>query len=311
MSSVRHWSQIHESSLLWGIRFLFATYQILGQKVLQLVLHPVVFYYWLRNPATRAASYSYLDKVADLKPDSQLRGNFRCSYQHLLCFANAIIDKIAAWSGNIPSSDVAYQGLEDLKKRLETGRGALLLVSHLGNVEVCRMLATFEPSIKINVLVHTRHAQKFNSLLSLYNPASRLNLLQVTEINPASAILLAEKVDNGELVIIAADRTPVLNNQRVVAVNFLGAKALFPQGPFVLAGLLRCPVYTLFCVKHEHKYLIIFELFRETIELPRSIREQAIQRVAECYAQRLADYCLSYPLQWFNFYDFWQAPTEQ
>jgi predicted LPLAT superfamily acyltransferase len=311
MNTLRHWSQINETSLLWGIRFLFAIHQILGQKILQLVLYPVVFYYWLGNPATRAASISYLDKIAALKPDSQLTGNFRCSYQHLLCFANAIIDKIAAWSGDISLSNVSYQGIEALKKHLQTGRGALVLVSHLGNLDVCRMLATYEPSIKINVLVHTRHAQKFNYLLSLYNPDSKLNLLQVTEINPGTAMSLAEKIDNGELVIIAADRTPVVNNQRVVAVDFLGAMALFPQGPFVLAGLLRCPVYSLFCVKHEHKYVIIFELFRETIELPRSSREQAIKRVAESYAHRLADYCLSYPLQWFNFYDFWQAPTEQ
>lgn len=307
MTARPHWAQIQEASLLWGMRLLFAVYRLFGHRMLQLFLHPVVLYYWLTNPAARSASRDYLDKVCALRPALNLRGDHRGSYRHLFSFANAIIDKLAAWAGMLSVDDVSYQGRAALQHDLQSGRGALVLVSHLGNVEVCRMLASLEPKLKINVLVHTQHAQKFNHLLSLYNPASTLNLWQVSDINAATAMALAEKIDQGELVIIAADRTPVSDNRRVVVVDFLGAPALLPQGPFILAGLLRCPVYTLFCVKQQDKYAIIFEAFSEALALPRNRREQVIQQQAQSYAQRLQEYCLQYPLQWFNFYDFWRA----
>jgi predicted LPLAT superfamily acyltransferase len=152
--------------------------------------------------------------------------------------------------------------------------------------------------------VHTKHAEKFNRLLSRYNPDSALNLLQVTDINAATAMLLAEKIEHGELVIIAADRTPV-GGGRVAQVNFLGAPASLPQGPFVLAGLLKCPVYSLFCLKQGNKHRIIFEHFGDDLSWSRNSREQTIQQHAQRYAERLQHYCLQAPLQWFNFYDFW------
>lgn len=312
MNNSSHWAQIQEFSLLWGIRLLFAVYRHCGRNALQLLLYPVVSYYWLINGAARRASRDYLRRIAASSPNNPVHDTCLYSYRHFISFANAIIDKLAAWAGTLPLSDMHYEGRETLQTDLQQGRGALLFASHLGNVEICRMIAAQDPNIKINVLVHTRHAETFNQLLQLYNPASSLNLLQVSEINAATAMFLAEKIDGGELVIIAADRTPVSNNQRVVAVDFLGSPALFPQGPFILAGLLQCPVYCLFCLKlADNRFQVIFEPFSENLTLPRGRREQIIAQTAQHYAERLQHYCLKQPLQWFNFYDFWQMPTQQ
>jgi len=49
-------------------------------------------------------------------------------------------------------------------------------------------------------------------------------------------------------------------------------------------------------------------LFRETIRLPRRGREEALTRLTAEYAARLEHFCLRAPLQWFNFYDFWDLP---
>jgi predicted LPLAT superfamily acyltransferase len=134
----------------------------------------------------------------------------------------------------------------------------------------------------------------------------------VTEITAATAQLLSDKIEAGELVIMAADRTPVSNRQRVAKVTFLGAEALFPQGPFILAGLLKCPVYTLFCLKQQGKYVIYFEPFSEVLKFPRNTRDQAMQQTIQRYADRLQAYCLKEPLQWFNFFDFWDiAPNNE
>ena len=306
MTHSPHWAQIRECSLLWGMRLLFGIYRLLGRKALQLFLYPVVIYYWLVNSTARRASRDYLDKVALLLPAAGVRGSLWNSYRHFIGFANAIIDKLAAWAGLLSLADIAFQGRERLLADLEQGKGVVLFGSHLGNLEVCRVIAYLDPVIKINVLVHTKHAEKFNRLLKRYNPDSALNLLQVTEINAATAMLLAEKIELGELVIIAADRTPVGEKQRVSKVEFLGAPALFPQGPFILAALLNCPVYCLFCLKRRDKHTIIFEHFSDALTWPRTGREQAIQQAAQRYARRLQHYCLQAPLQWSNFYDFWR-----
>jgi predicted LPLAT superfamily acyltransferase len=54
---------------------------------------------------------------------------------------------------------------------------------------------------------------------------------------------------------------------------------------------------------------IHFELFRQSIRLPRKSRDQALARLAEEYAGRLEHFCRRAPLQWFNFYDFWSLSS--
>jgi len=307
MKKSTHWAQMEERGVIWGMRFLLRIYLRFGRTVVQLFLYPVVIFYWLINRQARQASKTYLNRLAVFAPSLKLTGSFFWSYRHFISFANAIIDKLAAWSGALSRTDVQYYGRNELIAEIRKGQGAVLLGSHLGNLEVCRVIADFDKTIHINVLVHTKHAQKFNRLLKQTSDNSQLNLLQVTEITPATSMLLSDKIDAGELVIIAADRTPVSNRQRVSSVAFLGAQALFPQGPFILAALLKCPVYTVFCLKQQGKYVIYFDPFSDSLKFPRKMRGQSMQQIIQRYAERLQTYCLKEPLQWFNFFDFWRV----
>jgi predicted LPLAT superfamily acyltransferase len=307
MKNASHWANREERSFIWGMRFLLRVYLIFGRTLLQMFLYPVVIYYWLTNRAARHASLAYLNRLAQFAPTLQLHGNALSSYRHFISFANAIIDKLAAWSGALSCNDVRYVGKEALLADISTGQGVVLLGSHLGNLEISRVIADQHKAVNINVLVHTKHAQKFNELLNSSSDNSHLNLIQVTDITAATAMLLSDKIAAGELVIITADRTPVSSQHRVSSASFLGAEALFPQGPFILAGLLKCPVYTLFCLKQHNTYVIHFEHFSDNLSFPRATRDQALQVVIQRYADRLQCYCLKAPLQWFNFFDFWRV----
>ncbi|POZ50063.1 hypothetical protein AADEFJLK_04187 [Methylovulum psychrotolerans] len=301
-----HWAQIEESSFVWGMKLLLKIYLLFGRRLLQFFLYPVVSYYWLVNRTGRQASRRYLEKVAAYLPDAGLQGGNYDSYRHFLSFANAIIDKLAAVGGAISLQDIGYKGREAIIGHVDNGQGLVLLGSHLGNIEVLRAIAGLRKDVNVNVLVHTRHAEKFNALLNSAAGSSRVHLIQVTDINAATTMLLMDKVDAGEIVVIAADRTPVGGQNRVSSAVFLGHPALFPQGPYILASLLKCPVYTLFCLKHQRCQTIYFEHFSDTIVLPRKNRDGAITEYVQAYADRLQSYCLKEPLQWFNFYDFWQ-----
>ncbi|CCE25287.1 LpxL/LpxP family acyltransferase [Methylotuvimicrobium alcaliphilum] len=303
---MKHWANMEERGVIWGMQLLLKVYLLFGRRVLQVFLYPVVSYYWLLNGKARAASIDYLKRVSAFLPADTIRSGRYGGYLHFIAFANAIIDKLAAWSGAISLNDVDYHGRDAIVSHLEHGQGVLILGSHLGNMEVCRVIAKLRKNLTVNVLVHTKHAEKFNALLNRYAESGRMNLIQVTEMNAATAMLLQDKIEAGELVVIAADRIPVTGQGRVVKARFLGATAMFPQGPYILASLLKCPVYTLFCLKRQGKQAIYFDHFGDGLNLPRKQRDERARRYAQDYADRLQYYCLQEPLQWFNFYDFWQ-----
>jgi predicted LPLAT superfamily acyltransferase len=310
--AMNHWAQLEERGIIWGMQLLLKVYLLLGRQVLQFFLYPVVGYYWLINRSGRHASRQYLQRVSAYLseqglPEQGLQGSNYDSFRHFVSFSNAIIDKLAVWSGSISLQDIEYKGREAIAEHLSQGRGLLILGSHLGNMEVLRAIASLRKDVTLNVLVHTQHAKKFNALLNRQSTSSRLNLIQVTSTNAATAMMLQDKIDAGELVVIAADRTPVTGQNRVSRAIFLGYPAWFPQGPFILASLLKCPVYTLFCLKHQHKHTIYFDCFSDGLTLPRNHREITLQKYVQDYADRLQRYCLKEPLQWFNFYDFWQV----
>jgi len=310
MKKTLHWTQMEEGGVIWGMRLLLRIYLLCGRTVLQLFLYPVVIYYWLINRQARQASQAYLNRLAVFAPSLKLSGSFLWSFRHFISFANAIIDKLAAWSGALTRADVQYHGRNEIISEIRKGQGVVLLGSHLGNLEVCRVIADFDKTLHINVLIHNKHAQKFNRLLKQTSDNSQLNLIQVTEITAATSMLLKDKIEGGELVIIAADRSLPGSRQHVTKVNFLGGEALMPQGPFILAGLLKCPIYTVFCLKQQGKHVIYFDHFSDMLNFPRKTREQAIQQITQRYAERLQTYCLKEPLQWFNFFDFWRVSQD-
>ncbi|MCK5831607.1 MAG: hypothetical protein KAH20_15035 [Methylococcales bacterium] len=305
-----HWAQIEERGIVWGMHLLLKVYLIFGRTVLQLFLYPVVSYYWVINRKGRVASRQYLKRISTYLDNPGINDGLKGSYLHFISFANTLIDKLAAWSGSLTLDDVDYHGRESIIKHVDRGQGVLILGSHLGNLEVCRVIAQLRNKVVINVLVHTKHTEKFNSLLNKYADSGKLHLIQVTSVNAATAMLLQDKIEAGEMVIIAADRTPVAGQGRTAQANFLGQPASFPQGPFVLALLLKCPVYTLFCIKEQGRQNIYFDLFSDGLSFSRKERTAAIQQCVEDFSARLQSYCLKAPLQWFNFYDFWQAEDE-
>lgn len=307
----KHWSEINEATSVRGIKFLFAVYRVLGRGAFNVLLVPVIVYFFCFQGRARRASYKYLQRICEqggLPVDSSLRV---LSIKHFFQFGSGLLDKLAAWSGAIVPGDVQYKRYREFLERVEGGQGCVVVASHLGNMEVSRMLADTHKRVKLNILVHTRHAENFNRVLQEVDESSCLNLMQVSEISPATAVILNEKVQAGEVVVIAGDRTPISGSQRQSEVDFLGDRALMPQGPYILAAILRCPVYLIFCVRGDAGYQVIIEPFAEEIRLSRKSRDAELKQWTQRFADRLALYTLQFPLQWFNFYDFWWRPTER
>jgi predicted LPLAT superfamily acyltransferase len=305
-AAATHWSQIGESTFVLGMWFLYGVYRWLGRVPFRLCLYPVVLYFWATRRAARQASLDYLRQLHRARQVPAHAPGWRDTLRHFLAFADALLDKVLASSGSYRFDEIRYEGLDAMLERVHSGEGGVFVTAHMGCLELCQALAVRCEGLRIHVLVHTRHAERFNRMLKRLNPDSSVHLMQVTEITPATAMLLAEKVARGEFVAIAGDRVPVrLSGQSCVDVPFLGRQAALPIGPYVLASLLKCPLYLLACIREGRQHTVVFEPLAREVRLPRGQRLQAAAALAQTYAQRLEALLVRAPLEWFNFFDFW------
>ncbi len=299
-----HWAGLAERGTSLGLWILALVFHLFGRRVCLAIMSPVVFFFFLTGVTQRRASMSYLDRAwkSGLLPR---RPGWFTSLRHFMSFGGAALDKLAAWTGSIPLKDIENAEGGALDAAYATGKGALVLTAHLGNPEVIRAVAGLTNRARVNVLVHTVHAVRFNALINAFSKSASVRMIQVTEVGPDTAILLQTAIDKGEWVVMVGDRVPVTGNTRIGWASFLGEPAPFAQGPYILGSILKCPVYLLFCLRMGNRFRIFFEPFAERIDLPRGNRNKAIASYVGRYAARLEAHLRLAPLQWFNFFDYW------
>ena len=304
------WWRMAERGSRLGMMLLVLGCKTIGPRLTAWWLHPIVAYFLLTGRPAREASRRYFEQLAQASPQQDTpRPGWRSAYRHMLAFAQSGFDKLTAWSGRVAPANFNFDDAGALDALLASGRGALVIGSHLGNLEMARALAVRGAQTKVTAVVYTDHARRFNSVLASANREFTQHLVEVSDFGPETAMMMQERVEHGELLVIVGDRTPARQMGRTTSAQFLGASAPFAQGPYVLAHALECPVYLFFCLKERGSYRLYFEPFAERIELPRRERERHISAWAQRYAARLEHYCRKAPYQWFNFFDFWARPS--
>jgi predicted LPLAT superfamily acyltransferase len=306
----QHWSEIGESTWVVGIRLLCAIDRLLGRHVFRLCALPVVCLHWLLNAPARRASLQYLRRLhahaGGTGVFARVPGRWE-SLRHFRVFADTLLDKMLALGGRYPRGAVRVSR-DNMLGLLREGRGAVIVTAHIGCLELCRALAEDVPGVRMTVLAHTHHAERFNRLIDSLPGSGGVRMLQVDTITPAVAAQLGECVARGEFVVSAGDRVPTRGG-RCVVVDFLGQPAPFPIGVYVLAAALRCPLATMACVHEGKGYALRFETFAERVTLPRATREAALAGYAAQFARWLEAQLRTAPYDWFNFFAFWDQPV--
>ncbi|WMD22887.1 glycosyl transferase [Achromobacter seleniivolatilans] len=298
-----HWADQPERGSPALMRATAWAARTLGRRIVAPVVWLVVLYFYVFGGRARRSIARYQQRLVQSGELAMPLPRTLPVYRQYLAFAEAMLDKLDVWQGKITMSDLDMNDPDGLHDQMGTGRGQILVGSHLGNIEVCRALAERSGTLRLNVLVHSKHAVHFNRLLD--QAGGGLRMIQVSELDAPMMLDLAQRLDRGEWLAIAGDRVP-LQGDRTTPVNFLDASAELPQGPWLLAGLLRCPVNVLFCTRHGARYRVSMERLTDDIEWTRATRQARIAHWAQRYADRLAAHCRLTPLQWFNFYPFWK-----
>jgi predicted LPLAT superfamily acyltransferase len=289
------------------MRFLYAAYRLLGRWAFALMLYPVAAYFCLTARPARRVSHEYLQRVRQrLAELGRPQPRSLTPFNHFREFGRSVLDKGAMWAGTFPSASVEFDDPHIFSRIRESGRGALFIGSHLGNLEVLRAYGDAKQGLKVNALVYSSSAPKLNRIAAMIGPRAFQRMIQIDSLGPESVVHLQDKIRAGEHVAIAADRVSVRHSNRSMHVPFLGRSALFPEGPFILASLLACPVYLIFCLAEDKHYRVFIEPFADPLVLHRGHRHETLERAITQYAERLEEYCLRAPTQWFNFFDIWE-----
>jgi predicted LPLAT superfamily acyltransferase len=295
------WLAERERGAVAGVRLVFALATLFGRFPARQIVRGVALYYALFDKRARAASKAFLARVYG-RP-----ARFAEVYAHVHRFAQVTLDRIFFLRGKLGPFEFTRTGNHHLEALTRSKTGAILLGAHLGSFEAMRASGS-EEHFPLTIVGHFENAKMINALLESLDPEMAQRVLHVGGGDPIGfALTLRERIESGEMVAMMGDRIGL--NDKTVVATFFGEPAHFPAGPFLLASMLKCPVYLTFGIYREpNRYDLSCEPFAERIVLPRQNRQAALAEIVQKYAARLEDKCRTAPDNWFNFYDFWEKP---
>ena len=283
--------------------------------IVRFFIFPVTVFYCIFAKTARKSAVQYQRQLREFTGRKIPR--HISAYRQIVSFAFCIIEKMEGWLGKIKFDRIQYQNddITDILNLLRAGKGALLITSHLGNMELLRSLSDYNEQlvgreVPVYVVMDLKINSNFSETLKTVNPKFSFHVINSTDIGPDSMVTLMEAVENGALVVIAGDRTSANEREKIIKINFLGKEAKFPYGVFLLPFLMKVPVYFMFGLRSKLSLLspkqnVYIEKCHIDFDCPRSEREKNITLCCGEFVSRLEKFCILYPYQWYNFFNFW------
>jgi predicted LPLAT superfamily acyltransferase len=292
-----------------GLRITVACYRLFGRPLSLVLVHCIVTYFFLTGRSARAATRAYQRRVvARFGADGELGadpGAWQC-FQQFRAFALAIFDRIVMWFGD--ETDFRYEviGIEHYDRLVTSERGAIVVGSHIGSFDALRALSRRDGRT-VNVLMFTRNAPLINSFFQKLSPDTEVRVIQADASSLDTVLKIRACIGRGELVAMLGDRVEPGDRGRSCRVSLLGGAIALPTAPYLLAGLIGCPLFFMVALREPGgSYRVTAEVLAEKVEFVRGERDKQVRELAEAYAGRLEHYCAIRPYQWFNFFDFWE-----
>lgn len=313
-NKARHWTEEKEQTHShFGLKIAVTAIKFFPLWVTYFITIFVSFFYMIFSARARREIKRFqiqLNKFTQQKKHIHY-------YLPIFSFALSLMEKFAGWSGKLPADNVTYcdDDIVDMAENLENGKGIVFICSHLGNSEILRSLASYNHTcvskpIHTTVIMDLGVTTNYNETLKSLNSNSELDVIAPSEIGIDTMSLLTDRIASGGIVVIAGDRTSKSTIDRSLEKLFLGKKALFPYGTFLLAALLNAPTYFIFGLRtkvftlapknqmHVHKAQTQFDCSRKE-------RAARIENLCDEFVFWLEKYAKENPYQWYNFYDFW------
>jgi predicted LPLAT superfamily acyltransferase len=262
-----------------------------GVRAAYALLIFVASYYFLFLKSSNQSIYYYFRNRLGYNTAKARRSIFKSYYT----FGQTIIDKIAISAGLRNQFSYEFDGIEILRNLLAEKKGGVLISAHMGNFEIAEhFFAEIDLDLEINlVTIDQEHSAIKEYLESIKKPSVKLILIKedmshIFEIN--------EALSKNELVCFTGDR--YVPGTKHLTASLLGEEAEFPAGPFMIASRLGVPVVYVYVMKEPQLH---YHLYARKA----SVKHRDAQALLQNYTENLEAMISKYPLQWFNYFDFW------
>ncbi len=293
----QQWARLPERGNALALRLICWIALHVGRPVGRALLYPVTLYFLLTATDARRGSRRYLRHALDREP------GWRDLFRHLHCFAATILDRVYFLTGRLERFEIAIFGGQSILDQVASGRGCILLGSHLGSFEALRAIGVTLRRLPIRILMNVEHNQAITRLLDALNPTLAQAIIPIGQ--PETLLKVQESVARGFMVGALGDR--VAQGEKTVHCRFFDRETAFPIGPILLAALMDCPVILFFGLyRGGNRYDVHFETLAERIALAPRRRQEQLGVWVQRYADRLEHYARLAPYNWFNFYDYWE-----
>jgi predicted LPLAT superfamily acyltransferase len=232
-----------------------------------------------------------------------------CAWKQFHRFTHVFLDRFLL-SQDQPMH-FTHEGWEYLEDAVKKHTGGILLMSHLGNWELAahRLLKPTErtlPGMKLLLYMGRKHKEQVEQRQKEDLAAKGIRIIAVDQDGgaPLDIVEGINFLKKGGLVSLTGDRR-WREDQRSVAVKFLGHEVLLPESPFVFALLSRAPLLIFFAHqvgKQAYHCQMMPPVYVEAKD--RKDRQRAIGEAAQSYADALADAVRAHPFAWFHFEPF-------
>ncbi|POY36539.1 lipid A biosynthesis acyltransferase [Solitalea longa] len=279
-----------------GYRIFVFVLKKLGLHSSYFLLRFVALYYFFFSYKSSKPLFQFFKYRLGFKLHKAITSLYHNYYQ----FGQSLIDKVAAMAGIANQFTFHFDGEEHLFDIIDQNRGGILLSAHLGNWEIAGHLLQ-RLNTTINIVMFDGEHQKIKDYLKDVVGERKVKVIVIkNDISHIYAI--SEAFRNNELVCMHADR--FLEGNKTFTHSFLGKDAQFPMGPFVLASKFKVPVSYVFAVKESSSHYHFFATKgNDYAHVPKA---EVMNTMLGDYVNGLENKVHQYPLQWFNYYDFWK-----
>jgi len=299
---IKAWAQQKERANLPVLRTMRWLAMAAGRRTARLLLHPIALYYVIFGGAARRASRDYLGRVLG-RP-----ATWRDGYRHVFSFASVVLDRVYLLQERFGDFRFEASGVAHVMEPAARGEGVLAFGAHVGSFEALRMIG-LDKGLRVAMIMYEGNARLINDTLAAIAPQAEMHTIPLGR--PAAMLQLRQWLDDGGLAGLLADRTLPGNSQRSksVAISFLGKPALFADGPFRLAAMLRRKVVFMAGIyrggrDYDLRFIELAD-FTGLAAMNGPERDAAVRAALERYVATLESLCREAPYNWFNFFDFW------
>ncbi|MFH1138937.1 MAG: lysophospholipid acyltransferase family protein [Pseudomonadota bacterium] len=203
------------------------------------------------------------------------------------------------------------EGFENLRRAAQTGKGGIILTSHVGNWEIGAGLVRQE-GLNMTMLMGERDPRELarQQKKHLREEGLNVNVAGTDASSPLESLEILKALRSGALISIAGDLAYTPQRSRI-PVRFLGREVHLPAAPHLLALLSGAPLLTVFsCREGRNTHHFITSPPRYVQAAGRKDRQDALARSAQEYADQLAEILKKNPYQWHVFEPFLGPPLK-